>query len=144
MKGQVVLVLAIIFVVLVAFVIAPKEYYSEKHPILDEIRRRFKEINPKYGKIPLKTGDKSYTTGKRAITLCIVDPETKKYYDINTITYVAIHELAHVINPESGKKSHGELFKTNFTRLLRDAAKKGLYDPTKPIAENYCGADDDE
>ena len=110
---------------------------NQKHPILDQVRENFRKLDPKYGEIPLLTGDSAYTENKEVITLCIIDPETNTFYDINTIMYVALHELAHVLTPE-GKEEHGAEFKENFSKLLKQGAKIGIYDPKKPIPASYC------
>ena len=138
MKPQLVLIITVIFILLLAYNTAPRNYYSEKHPILDQVKERFKMIKTEYGKIPLRLGNKSYTENKKAITLCIVDPEKNDFYDINTIMYVALHELAHVITP-FGLETHGEKFKENFSNLLRRAHQIRVYDSTKPIPMTYCG-----
>jgi len=138
-RKTILLLLALLFVIVVAIALSPKSYYSEKHPILDEVRERFSKINPKYSEIPLQTGDKSYTENKTAITLCIVDPSTNRVYDINTIMYVALHELSHIITKADGDESHGEEFKQNFARLIRDAQAMGVYDARQPIPSAYCG-----
>jgi hypothetical protein len=139
MSNSGVLVAATIVIIMVAaYAVKSKSYYSTKHPILDEVRENFSKLNPKYAKIPLRTGDSAYTENKEVITLCITNPSTGQYYDINTIMYVALHELAHVITPE-GKEEHGTEFKQNFSTLLREAAKAGIYDPRRPIPASYCG-----
>jgi len=129
------------FIVVASLAASSRSYYNEDHPILNEISRRFSVINPEYGKIPLKTGGKSYTEDKSAITLCIVNPKTKKFYDINVLMYVALHELSHCITKADGKESHGDEFKGNFSKLLRLAADKGIYDPSQPIPVTYCGVE---
>jgi len=93
-------------------------------------------LHPDYAKIPLREGNSAYTENKRTITLCLKDPETKKYYDMNTIMYVALHELGHIVSVTHG---HNDEFKKNFSLLLRDAARKGIYDPRKEIPHTYCG-----
>lgn len=118
-----------------AYSYSQRSYFSNKHPLLDQVRMNFTKINPKYGEIPLRTGDSAYTENKEVITLCLVDPETKKEYDINTITYVALHELAHVISTSVG---HGDEFKKNFAALLKKGTELGIYDPRKPIPGSYC------
>jgi hypothetical protein len=111
------------------------KYSSSKHPLLDQVRENFRKLDPKFANIPLKSGDSAYTENKEVITLCLVDPETGKEYGINTIMYVAIHELAHVVSKTQG---HGEEFRKNFANLLRQSASLGIYDPRKPIPVNYC------
>lgn len=141
MDTKTVCIIVAAFATIVFFSIRSRAYYNEDHPILNEINRRFKILNPKYGTIPLKTGSKSYTEDKSAITLCIVNPQTKRFYDINVLMYVALHELSHCITKADGAKSHGDEFKENFMMLLKQAADKNIYDPSQPIPVTYCGVD---
>ncbi len=136
MKGSIVLILVIGLIVLAAFALTPRSYYSHDHPILNQIRANFAKLNPEYGKIPLREGNSAYTENKSVITLCLRNPETKRFYDFNTIMYVSLHELGHVVSKTHG---HNDEFKKNFAILLRQAAKKGIYDPRLPIPSTYCG-----
>ena len=133
---KVVIVLVVLVLIsLAVFSLSKRSHYNQRHPILDQIKENFALIDPKYRNIPLQVGDSSYTEDKEVITLCLTDPTTNKYYDMNTLLYVAFHELAHVISKNEG---HGDEFKENFARLLRMAAEKGIYDPSKPIPSTYC------
>ena len=118
-----------------AYVAKSKNVTGSHSPILEEIRSNFSKLNPKYSEIPLREGDSAYTEDKEVITLCLVDPETKRNYDINTLMYVSIHELAHVVSQNEG---HGEEFKKNFASLLKQGANLGIYNPRKPIPATYC------
>lgn len=111
---------------------------SDDHPILNQIRLNLMKINPKFGQIPLHVGRKSYTVYKSVITLCLKDPITDKYYPMNMLMYVALHELTHVVTYSQG---HGPEFKNNFREVLKIAVEKGIYDPTIPILQSYCGVD---
>ena len=137
--GRVVIILLAIFLlVAVGFAISSRSNnYDMKHPILDEVRQNFSKLNPKYALIPLRSGDSAYTENKEVITLCLVDPDSGKFYDMNTIMYVALHELAHVLTPE-GKEEHGDAFKQNFSDLLRQGSQIGFYNPRKSIPSTYC------
>ncbi len=136
-------VLVSILVLSFVMVILAKSLWKKNeahHPTLARIRDRFSKLDPAFATIPLFEGTEAYTEDKETITLCLVDPETRQEYDMNTLLYVAIHELAHVITPESDNPNdeHGETFKLNFTRLLKEAAVLGIYDPSKPIPSKYC------
>lgn len=113
-----------------------RSYYSDKHPILDELRRRVALVDPALAKIPLKIGDSAYTENKETITLCLQNPSTGEFYDMNTLMYVLLHELAHVNSTTIGHK--GE-FPRKFADLLAKAARVGIYDPRLPVASSYCG-----
>ena len=54
--------------------------------------------------------------------------------DVNSATYVLIHELAHMAVPEY---DHTTLFWTNFKNLKELCIKNGLYVATGE--RNYCG-----
>ena len=120
---------------------------NERNPILDELRRRFATIDPSYSDVVLRVGRKAYTYNKRVITMCIQNPDTGEYYDINTLTYVALHELAHVLTEAHGTDkfgndlSHGPEFRKKFDELLEQAYRKGVYDPNLPMPDVYCGVE---
>lgn len=124
------------FLVVAYVTVSKRSYYSDNHPILNQIRHNFGMINPEYSKIPLREGNSAYTENKSVITLCLKDPKTGKYYDMNTMMYVALHELAHMVSKTHG---HGDEFTKNFSILLRKGAKLGFYDPRIPIPNTYCG-----
>jgi predicted metal-dependent hydrolase len=56
-------------------------------------------------------------------------------YDDNMLTYVILHELAHVETRELG---HGSEFIEKFEELLERAEKFGIWIRDKPRVENYC------
>lgn len=131
-----ILLVVIGLVILAAFAFSRTSYESDDHPILNQVRSNFSKINPEYANIPLRKGNSAYTENKAVITICLKNPETDEYYDMNTIMYVALHELAHIVSKSHG---HTDEFKNNFTDLLRKGAKLGIYNPRKAIPETYCG-----
>jgi molybdopterin synthase catalytic subunit len=58
--------------------------------------------------------------------------------DINTLTFVAIHELAHIMTVSEG---HKQEFWQNFKFLLENAKAANIYKPEdyKKTPKNYCG-----
>lgn len=80
--------------------------------------------------------DESYTINKKIIHLCTKNPRNGKYYDKNTLMFVVLHELAHVLCSDVG---HTEKFSQINNALLNHAIKHGFYDPTQPFVKNYCG-----
>lgn len=135
MKEGILVVFVFALFATAAYSYSQRSYYSHKHPLLDQVRANFAKIDPKHASIPLRDGDSAFTENKEVITLCLVDPETGLNYDINTIMYVALHELAHVVSTSQG---HGDEFKKNFADLLKKGAALGIYDPRKPIPASYC------
>ena len=134
-------VLSIIGVIVVGYLIVKKrrDHFNQQHPILNQIRENFAKLNPKYAQIPMKVGKSSYTEDKKSITMCIQDPETKRIYDMNTLMYVALHELAHMISKTVSEEEHNEEFRQNFAKLLNQASEIGIYNPNIPIPPTYCG-----
>jgi hypothetical protein len=58
--------------------------------------------------------------------------------DENTLTFVAIHELSHIMTESIGHKSE---FWSNFKFLLDNAKEAGLHEPIdyKKKPQEYCG-----
>jgi len=83
----------------------------------------------------------SYSENKgEKIVVCLRDKTTSPYpfVDDNTVMFVLIHEMAHLMTASLG---HTPEFWTNFRKLLHDAIQLGLYMPTN-YAKNpvkYCG-----
>jgi hypothetical protein len=83
----------------------------------------------------------AYSVNKgEELSLCIRDKGSEKFIDDNTIIFVAIHELAHIMTPETG---HTPLFWNNMKFLLEQASSQGIYMPIdysqSPV--EYCGMD---
>ena len=110
------------------------EKFVEDDPMLIDIRKTLEPVFPDINTVILLKGKKSYTINKKKIHLCLFDKEGK-YYDKNMLIYVTLHELAHVRCDEVG---HTDKFHNIFTDILDTAARKGIYDPKKPIIKNYC------
>lgn len=88
-----------------------------------------------------ETNDKnkvSYSQNKgELISLCLRSL-TNQFENINTIKFVAIHELAHIITDDVG---HTEQFNKNFRFLLSHSIKLGLYQEIdyRRNPTHYCG-----
>lgn len=81
----------------------------------------------------------AYSVNKgQELSICIRDKETNNFIDDNTVTFVAIHELSHIMSRSTG---HTEEFWDNMKYLLEQASDIGIYSPvdysTNPIV--YCG-----
>tara|TARA_B100002019_G_C21042384_1_gene485076 strand:+ start:168 stop:743 length:576 start_codon:yes stop_codon:yes gene_type:complete len=83
----------------------------------------------------------AYSVNKgEELSLCIREKDTEAFIDNNTIIFVAIHELAHIMTPETG---HTPLFWDNMKFLLEQASSQGIYmhvDYSQSPVE-YCGMD---
>lgn len=87
-----------------------------------------------------KSNYTSYSINKgEKIIFCLRSRDgMNKLIDLNTIMYVAIHELGHLMTEEVG---HPPVFWKNFRILLKEAVELGLYKKVnyaeKPV--KYCG-----
>lgn len=90
-----------------------------------------------------KSGNTSYTLNKSKLVLCLRSktPDASGVYpvhDINTIMFVVLHELAHMMNNNWG---HGPDFWNLFRFLIKKASEIGIYTPVDysryPV--EYCG-----
>lgn len=84
------------------------------------------------------SGYTSFSVSKgESITLCIRQTDDS-FVDPNTVTYVAIHELGHLMTATIG---HDETFWSNFKKLLEEAMKIGIYHKKdfSSSPEAYCG-----
>ena len=74
------------------------------------------------------------------LSICIREKDTNKFIDMNTILFVAIHELSHIMSTSSG---HTKEFWNNMNYLLKEAIKIGIYHRVdyKANPVDYCGMD---
>ena len=72
------------------------------------------------------------------LSICIRNKNTEDFIEDNTVIFVAIHELAHIMTEESG---HPPEFWDNMKYLLENAEEIGIYNPINysknPV--DYCG-----
>jgi predicted metal-dependent hydrolase len=109
------------------------EAFMEADPTVIRLRNKLGRFFPELTRLKIMKADSSYTINKHKIYICT--EYNGERYDDNMLTYVILHELAHVKTPEIG---HGEKFMRTFQRLLKIAEINGLWDPNKPRVENYC------
>jgi hypothetical protein len=107
---------------------------NEDELVLKEIYIRLLKVHPFTEKLTLQQGAKSYSINKRQIYLCLKD-EHGKYYAMNMLMYVALHELAHCMCDEIG---HTDKFHEIFDHLLEMAHDRDVYDKTIQPVSSYC------
>jgi len=80
----------------------------------------------------------SVNKGERIIFCLRARDGTNKLADINTVMFVAIHELGHLCTTDIG---HTKMFWDNFRWLLEDSLDIGIYvkDDYKNNPQSYCG-----
>jgi len=93
--------------------------------------------------------DAAYVINKKNMSICLREkPSGGNLENINILTYVAIHELAHIMSVEIG---HGNEFIKNFKYLLEHSASVKYKDPIDSVEKNvytppresksFCGVD---
>ena len=117
------------------------EYMGKKYPTRENVKRLVKNFNPK--KISETLPTSKYTAysenkGEKIAFCTTTTKEGSKLIDENTLTFVAIHELGHVMTKSIGHKKE---FWQNFKFLLKNAVNIELYRPVdyKKNPKNYCG-----
>jgi hypothetical protein len=116
-------------------------YCGKKHPNDENIQRLVQKFNPTKISETLPTSEfTAYSENKgEKIAFCLnKQKDGTQLIDLNTLTFVAIHELAHIMTSSEG---HKQEFWTNFKFLLQNAKAAGIYDPVdyKKNPESYCG-----
>jgi len=118
-------------------------YCAKKFPDNEKVQRMVQKFNPTKISETLPTSEyTAYSENKgEKLAFCLnKEKNGSKLIDINTLTFVAIHELAHIMTLSEG---HKQEFWQNFKFLLEQAKAANIYDPVnyKKNPESYCGMD---
>jgi len=117
-------------------------YMKEKHPDDERTKRLVEGFNPKKIMETLPTSElTAYSENKgEKVAFCLNKKKTgnSKLIDLDTLTFVAIHELTHIMTKSIGHKSE---FWTNFKFLLENAKAAHIHQPQdyKNSPSEYCG-----
>jgi hypothetical protein len=117
------------------------KYVGKKYPDDEACQRLVNGFNPKKITETLPTSElTAYSENKgEKIAFCLnKKKDGTKLIDINTLTFVAIHELSHIMTKSVG---HKQEFWQNFKFLLENAKAANIYVPIdyKKEPEEYCG-----
>jgi hypothetical protein len=117
------------------------KYMGENYPDRENVKRLVKGFNPKKINEILPTSSYTAYSENKGEKLAFCTTTTKKgnkLIDDNTLTFVGIHEVAHIMTKSIG---HTKEFWQNFKFLLKNAAKTGIYTPIdyKRKPKEYCG-----
>lgn len=117
------------------------DYLNIHHPENKGVKNLNKRLDlDKMMEAEHESGSTSFTINKgEEVQLCLREKnEEKILHDVNTMMFVLLHEMAHIMSFSIG---HNKEFKTNFTFLLNIATKINLYKKInyqeKP--QSYCG-----
>ena len=120
------------------------ENVGQRYPKRENVKRLVENFNPTTIKETLPTSEyTAYSENKgEKLAFCLNKKKQNNdnLIDSNTLTFVAIHEVAHIMTASVG---HTEEFWNNFKFLLENAVELKIYTPVdyKKEPENYCGMD---
>lgn len=117
------------------------QYMKEKHPTDERVKRLVEGFNPTTICETLPTSElTAYSENKgEKLAFCLNKKKDEdKLIDINTLTFVALHELSHIMTSSVG---HKQEFWQNFKFLLENAKAANIYQPVdyKKAPQDYCG-----
>ena len=115
-----------------------------RFPTRENVKRLVENFNPSTIKETLPTSEyTAYSENKgEKLAFCLNKKKgnNDNLIDANTLTFVAIHELSHIMSATMG---HNDEFWNNFKFLLENAVELKIYEPInykkKPMG--YCGMD---
>jgi hypothetical protein len=117
------------------------DFVKQKHPEDPRTIRLVEGFNPKKINETLPTSElTAYSENKgEKLAFCLNKSKNgTKLIDMNTLTFVALHELSHIATKSIG---HNQEFWQNFKWILENAKEAGIYSPIdyKKYPEEYCG-----
>jgi hypothetical protein len=120
-------------------------YVGKKYPNDEKVKRLVDRFNPSSISETLPTSEHTaYSENKgEKLAFCLNKKDNgnnNKLIDQNTLMFVALHELSHIMTESTG---HKQIFWQNFKFLITEAKEAGLYTPVdyKNKPEPYCGMD---
>lgn len=117
-------------------------HVAKKYPTEENVKRLVAGYNPKKIYETLPTSEyTAYSENKgEKLAFCLDTEKDSKgrLIDINTLMYVALHELSHIATKSIG---HTTEFWDNFKFLIGEAKDIGVYNPIdyKKEPARYCG-----
>ena len=117
-------------------------YVAKKHPDNEDVQRLVQKFNPSKISETLPTSEYTAYSENKGEKLAFCLNTSKKQdaqlIDLNTLTFVAIHELSHIMTKSEG---HKQIFWQNFKFLLTEAKEANIYAPIdyKKEPKPYCG-----
>ena len=89
----IVLIIVILIYILYCF-IQPE---PQENMVVDSLKERLAVVDSNFRNFDIRESDSSYTEDKSVIYLCLRD-DNGQVYPTNTIMYVALHEISHMLN----------------------------------------------
>ena len=112
---------------------------------IKRLNQNYKRNGNSLSEASVEDGFTSFTIDKEYMHICLrTRDSSEKLYDLNTLMYVIIHELAHMGNYDSNGnpiEGHGLEFIEKFRFLLKESIKLGIYsyEDYSVRPKEYCG-----
>jgi predicted metal-dependent hydrolase len=119
------------------------EYCEIQYPDQENVKKLVKKFNPKQIVETLPTSKyTAYSENKgEKLAFCLnTEKNNNKLIDLNTLMYVALHEISHIASKSIG---HTDEFWQNFKFFIEQANTINIYKPIdyKKTPAKYCGMD---
>jgi len=119
------------------------QYMKQKYPNEPRVKKLVEGFNPKSISETLPTSEMTaYSENKgEKIAFCLnTEKDNDTLIDLNTLTFVALHELSHIMTTSIG---HKQDFWQNFKFVLENAVAIKIYNPVdyKKKTKKYCCMD---
>ena len=117
-------------------------HLAKKYPDKDNVKRLINGYNPKKIYETLPTSEfTAYSENKgEKLAFCLDTEKNSKgrLIDLNTLMYVALHEVSHISTKSIG---HNDEFWQNFKFMISEAKAINIYNPIdyKKEPARYCG-----
>jgi hypothetical protein len=117
-------------------------HLSKKYPEKENVQRLVNGYNPKKIYETLPTSEfTAYSENKgEKLAFCLDTEKNSKgrLIDMNTLMYVALHEVSHIATKSIG---HNDEFWNNFKFMITEAKEINIYNPIdyKKQPARYCG-----
>lgn len=117
-------------------------HLSKKYPTKENVQRLVNGYNPKKIYETLPTSEfTAYSENKgEKLAFCLDTEKNSKgrLIDMNTLMYVALHEVSHIATKSIG---HNDEFWNNFKFMITEAKEINIYNPVDYQKEpaRYCG-----
>jgi predicted metal-dependent hydrolase len=115
------------------------QHMMAKFPSNEDVVRLYGNYNPDaISEGSVESGYTSYSVNKGEKLILCIRQKDQSFVDKNTIMYVAVHELGHLMTKEVG---HPDSFWKNFRFLLDEAINIDIYtaDNYASKPKDYCG-----
>jgi len=117
-------------------------HLSKKYPEKENVQRLVNGYNPKkiYETLPTSEFTAFSENKGEKLAFCLDTEKNSKgrLIDINTLMYVALHEVSHIATKSIG---HNDEFWNNFKFMITEAKEINIYNPVDYQKEpaRYCG-----